>query len=46
MKISDLELTVYHLDNGQRVIDAESMARFFECLEGGEDVPPMKDVTP
>lgn len=45
MKIGDLELTVHHLSNGQRVIPSEDMARFMEWLEGG-DPNNLKDVTP
>ncbi len=46
MKIADLELTVHQLDDGRRVIDAESMARFIEWMEGDGELPSMKDVTP
>ena len=30
--LMNVELTVCHLDNGQRVIDANSLERFFEKL--------------
>ena len=32
LKIGTVELVVHVLDNGERVIDADSAARFFECL--------------
>ena len=32
LNLSGLELIVCHLDNGQRVIDADSLERFFEKL--------------
>jgi hypothetical protein len=44
--IGPLQLTVHNLDNGQRVVDAESMERFMHFLATGEALPPMKDVTP
>ncbi len=46
MKIADFELTVHQLDDGRRVIDAESMARFVQWIEDGGVMPLMKDVTP
>jgi hypothetical protein len=44
MKIGNLELTVHHLSNGQRVIPAEDLARFCAWLEA--EGHEMKDVTP
>jgi hypothetical protein len=46
MKIGDVELEVVHLDNGQRVITAESMERFFGWMNGEAAAVPMKNVTP
>ena len=44
MMLGNLELTVHHLSDGQRVIPAEDMVRFMEWLENGGH--EMKDVTP
>lgn len=44
VNIGGCELDVVHLDNGQRIITAESMARFLDYLEtGGLD---LKNITP
>lgn len=43
MEIGPLKLTVHNLDNGQRVIDAESMARFMHFMETGEALEPPID---
>lgn len=32
LRIMGLDLTVHVLDNGQRVIDADDLARFFDAL--------------
>jgi hypothetical protein len=44
MHIGNLELTVLHLSDGQRVIPAEDMVRFMEWLKS--DGHEMKNVTP
>ena len=46
MEIGPFKLTVHHLDNGQRVVDAESMERLMHFLATGEAPEPMIDVTP
>lgn len=35
IQIGSVGMRVYHLDNGQRVIDAQSMADFMAALEDG-----------
>jgi hypothetical protein len=40
MEVGPLKLIVHHLDNGQRVVDAESMARFVHFLATGEALEP------
>ncbi len=44
MDIGGLTLVVHHLDNGQRVVDAESMDRFMRWMETGEAEMPPPDV--
>lgn len=34
-KVGPIEIRVFHLDNGQRVIEQESMARLLEWLYSG-----------
>lgn len=41
--IFGVDLVVHHLDNGQRVIEADSMAALFEAM-GSEDAPDIGDV--
>lgn len=41
LRIGNLDLTVHVLDNGQRVIDAESFQRFMDAIAG--DVPLTED---
>lgn len=40
LEIGPLTLTVHHLDNGQRLISAESMERFLHFMQTGEALPP------
>ena len=44
MEVGPLKLTVHNLDNGQRVVDAESMERFMHFLATGEALDPPIDV--
>lgn len=44
MEIGPLRMTVHNLDNGQRVIDAESMERFLHWLATGEAIEPAIEV--
>lgn len=46
MEIGPLKLIVHNLDNGQRVVDAESMERFLHYLATGEALEPLIEITP
>ena len=41
VRIMGMDLTVHVLEDGQRVIDAESVERFFEALGG--DIQPTEE---
>lgn len=43
MQIGPLKVTVHHLDNGQRVVDAESMERWLHFVATGEALEPAID---
>jgi hypothetical protein len=43
VNIAGVDMTVHVLDNGQRIIEAESMERFFTALASGEIKPSEDD---
>jgi hypothetical protein len=45
MQVGPLKLTVHNLDNGQRVVDADSMERFMHFLATGEAIEPAIDAS-
>lgn len=40
VEVMGVDLVVHQLDNGQRVIESESVEAFFKALESGREMTP------